>query len=63
MCLAKVYIKQNKIEKFLLENVTQLEIADKTLIFTTVFKETKKVEANIKRIDFENANIILETGS
>jgi predicted RNA-binding protein len=60
MCLAKVYIKQDDNEKFLIENVMTLETKGKNLIFTTVFRNTEEIEANIKKIDFENGNIILE---
>jgi len=30
------------------------------LIITTILKETKEIEANIKGIDFANSNILLE---
>lgn len=60
MCLAKAFLKKNNKEEFLLENVTSVDIFDKKLILTTLLNETKEVEANIKRIDFENGNILLE---
>lgn len=60
MCLAKVYLKRNNMDEILLENVTSVEISEKKLILTTIFRETKEIDANIKRIDFANSNILLE---
>ncbi len=60
MCLAKAFLKKDNKEEFLIENVASVDILDKKLILTTILNETKEVEANIKRIDFENANILLE---
>ncbi len=61
MCLANAYLKKNSKNELLLENVASIEISDKKLTLTTIFRETKEIEANIKKIDFTNSNILLET--
>lgn len=60
MCLAKAYLKENKKNTLLLENVASIEISDKKLTLTTIFWETKEIAANIKRIDFANSKVLLE---
>ena len=60
MCLANAYLKKNNKNELLLENVASVEISDKKLTLTTIFRETKEIEANIKQIDFTNSNILLE---
>ncbi len=60
MCLAKAYLKENNKNTLLLENVASIEISDQKLTLTTIFWETKEMEASIKKIDFANSNIFLE---
>ena len=60
MCLAKAYLKENNENTLLLENVASIEISDQKLTLTTIFWETKEMEASIKKIDFANSNIFLE---
>ena len=60
MCLAKAYLKENNKNTLLLENVASIEISDQKLTLTTIFWETKEMEASIKKIDFANSNILLE---
>ena len=60
MCLAKAYLKKDSDSELLLENVASVEILDKKLILTTIFSETKEIEANIRKINFADSNIIVE---
>jgi len=60
MCLAKAYLKGKGERELLLEEVAFIEIEDKRLLLSTIFGEHKKIEADIKQIDFQNSNIILE---
>jgi predicted RNA-binding protein len=40
--------------------VAFIEIEDKRLRLSTIFGEQKEIEADIKQIDFQNSNVILE---
>jgi len=60
MCLANAYLKKNNENKLLLENVASIDILGEKLTLTTIFRETKEVEASIKKVDFANSNILLE---
>lgn len=62
MCLAKAFLKKDSKNELLLENVASLEAVGNKIILTTLFRETKEIEANIKMIDFaSNARVILES--
>jgi predicted RNA-binding protein len=60
MCLAKVYLKRNNNEEFVIANVTNVDISDGRIIMTTILKEKKELQAAIRMIDFENSNVFLE---
>ena len=60
MCLAKAYLKKDDGDEMLLKNVASMEIAEKTITFTTVLLESKTIVASIKSIDFLKGNILLE---
>ena len=60
MCLANAYLKRNNKNELLLENVASIEISGKKLVLTTILSETKELEANIKKVDFANSNVLLE---
>ena len=60
MCLAKVYLKKNNRSELMEESVASVEVSDNGLILNTIFRETKQIKANIKKIDFANSNILLE---
>lgn len=59
MCLATVYLTSTSYSELFLESVASLEMLGNKLILTTIFGETKEVEASIKKIDFRDSNIIL----
>ena len=61
MCLAKIYLKSDSRDELLLENVAAIEIADQKLTLSTILMETKEIEAKIKKVDFANSKVILET--
>jgi predicted RNA-binding protein len=60
MCLAKAYLEEKGQKELLLQEVALIEIEDKRLRLSTIFGEEKEIEANIKQIDFQNSNVILE---
>ena len=60
MCLAKVYLKEDDKKTLLLENVASVEISAEKITLTTIFWEKKEMQADIKKIDFANSNILLE---
>ena len=60
MCLAKVYLKEDDKKTLLLENVASLEISAEKITLTTIFWEKTEMQADIKKIDFANSNILLE---
>jgi len=60
MCLAKAYLQQKGEKELLLQEVALVEIENKKLLLSTIFGEQKEIEADIKQIDFQNSNIILE---
>ena len=61
MCLARAFLKKDGKDELLLESVASVELSDENLVLTTIFRETKEIEANIKMIDFANSRIILES--
>jgi predicted RNA-binding protein len=60
MCLAKAYLQEKGEKELLLQEVALIEIEDKRLRLSTIFGEQKEIEADIKQIDFQNSNVILE---
>jgi len=60
MCLAKAYLQEKGEKELLLQEVALIEIEDRRLRLSTIFGEQKEIEADIKQIDFQNSNIILE---
>ena len=60
MCLAKVYLKEDDKKTLFLENVASVEISAEKITLTTIFWETKEMQADIRKIDFANSNILLE---
>jgi len=60
MCLAKAYLQEKGGKELLLQEVALIEIEDKRLRLSTIFGEQKEIEADIKQIDFQNSNVILE---
>lgn len=60
MCLAKAYLKENGERTLLLEEVSLIEIEDRRLLLLSLFGEKKEIEAEIKKIDFQNSSVILE---
>jgi predicted RNA-binding protein len=61
MCLAKVYLKRNNDQEFVMANVTNLDVSDGKIKMTTILKEKKELRATIRMIDFKNANVLLES--
>ena len=60
MCLSRVYVDRNGNEELLMEEIASLEIEGEKLLLKTLFGEQKKIEANIKQIDFLTHSIFLE---
>ena len=60
MCLARVYLQKDNEKELLLEDVASIEITDGKLALATLFRETKEVEAVIKKVDFANSSVLLE---
>jgi predicted RNA-binding protein len=60
MCLSKAYLKEGDKDELLLENVASLVVKEKSLILTTILKETREVEARLNSIDFRKGSIVLE---
>ena len=60
MCLAKAYLKENGERSLLLEEVSLIEIEDRRIILSSLFGEKKEMEAEIKKIDFQNSSVILQ---
>lgn len=59
MCVSKVYIIENGKEMLIMEEIENIEINGDEIIFTDLFGEKKKIEAKIKKIDFENHKVFL----
>ena len=60
MCLSKVYVDKGDKEELLIEEIASLKIEGKKLLLKTLFGEEKKIEANIRQIDFMTHSIFLE---
>ena len=63
MCLSKVYVDKGDKEELLMEEVASLKIEGKKLLLKTLFGEEKKIEANIRQIDFMTHSIFLENSN
>lgn len=60
MCLAKVYLRKNGKKTLLLEEVSSIDIDNRKLLVSTLFGEQKEIEGEIRKIDFQNASVVLE---
>ncbi len=61
MCLSKVYIDGDAEKEPLVQDVISLEVADDgRLLLKTIFGQQSEVQAEIKRIDFQNNSILLK---
>jgi predicted RNA-binding protein len=60
MCLAKAYLQEKGKRELLLQEVALIEVENKRLLLSTIFGEQREIEADIKQIDFQNSNVILE---
>ena len=63
MCLARIYRKQNEKDEIVFENVASVEISEEDILLTTILRETKELKGRIKKIDFANSSVFLETYS
>ncbi|MFC1874225.1 CooT family nickel-binding protein [Chloroflexota bacterium] len=61
MCLAKAFLKKDDKNELVMADIASVEKVDGKLVLTTLFRETKEIEANIKKIDFANSSIMLES--
>ena len=61
MCLAKISLKNINGDKIVSENVTSVEVMEHKVIVTTLFNEQKEIDGNIKKVDFVNGHVILES--
>jgi predicted RNA-binding protein len=59
MCLGKAYLEADNKRELVLDSIALIEIADTKLRLSTIFGDTKEIEASIKSIDFEGSRIIL----
>jgi predicted RNA-binding protein len=59
MCLGKAYLEADNKRELVLDSIALIEIADTKLKLSTIFGDTKEIEASIKEIDFERSRIIL----
>ena len=60
MCLGKAYLDVNGKHELVLDSVALLEVSDAKLKLSTIFGETKELEASLKEIDFEKSRIIMQ---
>jgi len=60
MCLSRVYVDKDGGRELLMEEVVSLNFEGTKLLLKTLFGEEKKIEANIKQIDFMTHSIFLE---
>ena len=61
MCLAKAFLSDHGDNELILEQVVSVEQLGEKLVLTTLFRETKEIRASVKRIDFSDSSIILES--
>ena len=62
MCMASVWIRKEKGEENLLEDVAVIKSRGEKLILSTLLGEEKSVEAKIEEIDFMNSKVLLKEG-
>jgi len=60
MCLSKGYLSGRGEQEPLMEEITSVSIDGENLLFESLFGEKKRVQANIREIDFMTHKIILE---
>jgi len=60
MCLGKAYLDINGKHELVLDSVALLEVSNAKLKLSTIFGETKELEASLKEIDFEKSRIIMQ---
>ena len=60
MCLAKAYIGRDHEKELLMEEIASLKVEGGRVLVTTLFGESREVEADIKEIDFVASSVILE---
>ena len=60
MCLGKAYLEANGKQELVLDSVALIEISDTKLKLSTIFGDTKELEASLKEIDFEKSRIIMK---
>jgi len=60
MCLGKAYLDVNGKHELVLDSVALLEVSNAKLKLSTIFGETKELEASLKEIDFEKSRIIMQ---
>ena len=60
MCLGKAYLEADDKRELVLDSIALIEIADTKLKLSTIFGDTKELEANLKEIDFEKSRIIMK---
>jgi predicted RNA-binding protein len=63
MCLAKAYLTGGGRSELLLEEVARIEIEGTSVRLTTLFGETKEVQAVPRVVDFENSTVYVEAAS
>ena len=61
MCLARAFMNRHGDNELILGEVVSAEQLGDTLVLTTLFRETREVKARVKRIDFADSSIILES--
>ena len=59
MCLGKAYLEADNKRELVLDSIALIEIADTKLRLSTIFGDTKEIEASIREIDFESSRNIL----
>ena len=59
MCLSRVYVDSNGENELLMEEVASLKFEKGSLLLKNLFGEEKKIEANVKQIDFMTHSIFL----
>ncbi len=60
MCLGKAFLVKDARNEFLMDNIASLEVAGEKVTLTSLFRESRDIEARIRKIDFANSSILLE---
>ncbi len=63
MCMAKAYVDSGGGRELLLEDVATVECTDRQLRISTLFGETRVIEASIVEVDFQSGSILLESAA